>query len=84
MEKLLSKIYDKVVVYEKDSIELNKEYEQIIAEILEPLKERMTDLELEDIKERMYDISYQTERYGFMLGVRFMLGLLAECIQIKE
>ena len=84
MEKLLSKIYDKVVVYEKDSIELNKEYEQIMAEILEPLKERMTDFELEDIKERMYDISYQTERYGFMLGVRFMLGLLAECMQIKE
>lgn len=65
-------------------VELNKEYEQIMAEILEPLKECMTDLELEDLKERMYGISYQTERYGFMLGVCFMLGLLAERIQIKE
>lgn len=38
MEELLSKIYDRIVIYEKDCISLGTEFDQKVAEKLEPMK----------------------------------------------
>lgn len=78
MEDLLSKIYDKVAFYEKDSVKLGKEFDRKVGEILEPLKDKKTESEIEEIKEMLYEISYSAEKYGFYIGVRFAAGLLAE------
>lgn len=78
MEDLLSKIYDKVAFYEKDSISLNKEFDTVVEETLEPLKDDKTEAEIEEIKELIYQISYSAQKNGFRIGVSFVIKFLAE------
>lgn len=84
MEDLLSKIYEKVVYYESDSIQLGKEFDSQVDEILEPLKETMTESEIEAVKELVHTASFKAERYGFLLGVRFVVSLLTEAMKPTE
>ena len=83
MEDLLSKIYDKVVFNERDSIKLGCEYDCIVQELVEPLKATKSESDIEEIKELIYAASYDAEKYGFMLGVRFMAKFAAEAMEIK-
>ena len=78
MEDLLSKIYDKVAFYEEESIQLGKEFDNVVNEILEPLKSEKTESEIEEIKELIYKASYFAEKYGFTIGVRFTGKLFTE------
>ena len=82
MEDLLSKIYDKVVYYEQDCIRFGKEYDCKVGEIVEPLKTTMSESDVEAIKELIYNASYDAEKYGFMLGVRFIAKLIADAMGI--
>lgn len=78
MEDLLSKIYDKVAFYEEDSIKLGKEFDTIITELLEPLRESRTEEEVEEIRELIYQAAYSAEKHGFYIGVRFSAVVLSE------
>ena len=82
MEDLLSQIYDKVVYYEQDCIRFGKEYDCKVGEIVEPLKTTMSESDVEAIKELIYNASYDAEKYGFMLCVRFMAKLIADAMGI--
>lgn len=84
MEDLLSKIYDKVAYYEKDGIQFGNEYDCRVEEILKPLRENMAESEVEEIKELVYTASYYAQKYGFMLGVRFMAKFIAEALGATE
>ena len=84
MEDLLSKIYDKVAFYEEESIQLGKEFDDVVNEILEPLKSKKTESEIEEIKELIYKASYFAEKYGFTIGVRFVGKLFTEIIGADE
>ena len=84
MEDLLSKIYDKVAFYEKDSIQLGKEYDGVVNEVLEPLKSSKTEAEIEEIKELIYQISYSAQKNGFQLGVSFVIKFLAEICGTRD
>ncbi|MBQ2883318.1 MAG: hypothetical protein IJE43_06055 [Alphaproteobacteria bacterium] len=84
MEDLLSKIYDKVAYYEKDGIQFGNEYDCRVEEILKPLRETMAESEVEEIKELVYAASYYAQKYGFMLGVRFMAKLMLEAMESAE
>lgn len=81
MEDLLEKIYNSIISNEKESVKLGKEYDKQMEEILEPLKERFTEDEIDKIRERMYDVAYITEKGGFMLGVRFMAEFIFELME---
>lgn len=80
MEDLLSKIYDKVAFYEEDSIQLGKEFDCLVEDTLKPLEESKTEPEIEEIKELIYKASYSAEKFGFQIGVRFMVKLFMEMI----
>lgn len=84
MEDLLFKIYEKVVCYESDSIQLGREFDKQVDEMLEPLKETMTESEIEAVKELIHIASFKAERCGFVLGVRFIVNLLAEIVKPKQ
>ena len=71
MEELLSKIYDRIVIYEKDCISLGTEFDQKVAEKLEPMKESISEDELEKLKELIYWAAFLEEKDGFRLGVKF-------------
>lgn len=84
MEELLSKIYDRIVIYEKDCISLGTEFDQKVAEKLEPMKESISEDELEKLKELIYWVAFLEEKDGFRLGVRFTLKLLMEILLPEE
>ena len=73
MEDLLSKIFDKVAFYENDGIHFGMEYDAQVEELLKPLRATMSESDAEEVKELVYAASYHAEKYGFMLGVRFMV-----------
>lgn len=80
MEDLLSKIYDKAAFYEEDSIKLGKEFDCLVEDTLKPLEENKTEPEIEEIKELIYKAAYSAEKFGFNIGVRFMVKLFMEMI----
>ena len=84
MEDLLAKIYDKVAFYEKDGIQFGMEYDVRVEELLEPLRATKSESDIEEIKELIYAASYDAEKYGFMLGVRFVAKLMTEMKGITE
>lgn len=84
MEDLLSKIFDKVAFYENDGIKFGMEYDAQVEELLEPLRATMSEADAEEVKELVYAASYHAEKYGFMLGVRFMAKFIAEALETAE
>ena len=87
MEDLLTKIYDRVAFYEQESMCLGKEFDTVVEETLEPLKDNKTKEEVEGIKELIYQISYSAQKNGFRIGVSFVIKFLAEIcgtVEIKN
>lgn len=84
MEDLLSKVFDKVAFYEKEGIQFGIEYDVQVEELLEPLRTTKSESDIEEIKELIYATSYDAEKYGFMLGARFVAKLIAETMGITE
>jgi len=78
MEDLLSKIYHSIICNESDSIEMAEKYEEQIEVIIESLKERLSEEDLELVKECMYEVSFLTEKGGFVMGARFMAKFMDE------
>ena len=78
MEDLLSKIYDKIAFYEQDGVQLGEKYDNVVNELLKPLEGNKTEDETEEIRELIYNASYSAEKYGFILGVRFLAKLFVE------
>ena len=84
MEELLAKIYDRIVSYAKACISLGTEFDQKVAEKLDPMKESISEDELEKLKELIYLAAFLDEKDGFRLGVKFMLKLLKEILLSEE
>ena len=84
MEDLLSKVFDKIAFYEKDGIQFGIEYDAQVEELLEPLRVTKPESDVEEIKELVYAASYHAEKYGFMLGVRFMAKFMSEAMESAE
>ena len=84
MEDLISKIYDKIAYYEKDGIQFGVEYDAQVEEMLEPLRTTKSESDIEEIKELVYAASYHAEKYGFMLGVRFMAKFMSEALEAAK
>ena len=84
MEDLLSKIYDKIAFYEKDSIQLGIEYDVQVEKLLEPMRAVKSESDVEEIKELIYAASYHAEKDGFMLGIRFMAKFMSEVMESAQ
>ena len=84
MEELLSKIYERIVFYEKDCISLGTEFDRKLATKLAALKGSISDDEMEKLRELLYWVALLEEKDGFRLGVRFTLKLLAEILYPEE
>ena len=84
MEELLSKIYERIVFYEKDCISLGTEFDRKLAKKLAALKGSISDDEMEKLRELIYWVALLEEKDGFRLGVRFTLKSLAEILYTEE
>ena len=78
MNALLKKIYDTIVCYEDETINLGKELDKEVNRLVQPYQNLYNEQELEELKSKLYNISIQSERAGFILGVKWMMKLLLE------
>ncbi|MDD6482482.1 MAG: hypothetical protein PUF65_09540 [Lachnospiraceae bacterium] len=78
MNALLKKIYDTIVCYEDETINLGKELDKEVNRLVQPYQNLYNEQELEELKSKLYSISIQSERAGFILGVKWMMKLLLE------
>ena len=84
MEGLLAKIYDKIICNESDSIELGRRFDEEVTEIVKPLRQDMSDKEVERIREIIYEAAYTSEKQGFYLGVHTALKFMTEATNILD
>lgn len=75
MKDMWSKLFGKILFYEQDFVEYGRFLDRDITQIIEPLKQSMTEEELDVIKDMMYSASYSSEKYGFYLGIRTALRI---------
>lgn len=76
MDDLLSKIYKEILVYEKDTIQLNKVMNEEVLSLLDEYKEQLTNIEQDTAKEILYAVVPIAEQTGFKIGMRFAWKLL--------
>lgn len=84
MERLLSKIYDHVLCRERDSIELGRRFDAEVDEIVKPLRQDMSEKEVERIRELICDAAYTAEKHGFYLGIHTAVKFMSEAVNILD
>ena len=76
MTDLLKRIYDEIIICEKETININREVEGKIKSVTEPYTEKLHGEEKEAFEDMCHDIFYYAEYSGFRVGMRFALEIL--------
>lgn len=76
MKELLMKIYNSVLVYEDDVINVSKVVDDEINLLVEPYQTRLSDDELETLKDLLSSTALIAEQTGFEVGMRFAIKLI--------
>ena len=84
MMELLRKIYDTVICYEEDTVEMCRRVDKELLGLIEPYKGKLPDDRLDMIKDLMGCISATAEREGFLLGVKYTLKILYVLVDDKS
>lgn len=84
MHDMWNKLFDKVVFYEPDCIKVGRMLDEEVDAILEPLKESMSETELEVIRDMIHSIAFSAQKYGFNLGIRTAMTMLMEATQSQD
>lgn len=77
MKKLFKKIFDDVITYEKDFIEMDAGINKEIEKHLTKYEEKMNNEEMENLKNLLYEIINISEREGFFLGLQYAARILS-------
>ena len=78
MTDLLKRIYDEIIICEKETININREVEGKIKSLTEPYTAKLDGKEKEAFEDMCHDIFYYAEYSGFRIGMRFALEMLME------
>lgn len=84
MHDMWNKLFDKVIFYEPDCIKVGRMLDEEVNAIVEPLKESMSEKELEVIRDMIYSASLPAQKYGFNLGIRTAMTMLMEAMQSQD
>lgn len=76
MKELLMKIYNNVLVYEDDVVNVSKVIDDEINLLVEPYQTRLSDDELETLKDLLSSTALTAEQTGFEVGMRFAIKLI--------
>ncbi len=76
MRKLLKKIFEDVIYYEEEVINIDKEINEKIEKYIKPYSYKLTPEEIEGLKTTLYKISFESEEIGFYLGVKYSVKLI--------
>lgn len=78
MNDLLRKIYQEVILYEDYSLQLGKTLDEQTMLLLEPYRETFSSDNLETIRTLMYELAYEAEKMGYILGVKSVTQIITE------
>ena len=73
MKRLLRKIFDEIIIYEKDYIEMDAEINKEIDKYITEYIKNMNSEEIEELKNLLYEITKISEREGFFLGLKYVI-----------
>lgn len=76
MKELLMKIYNSVLVYEDDVVNISKVVDDEINLLVEPYQTRLSDDKLETLKDLLSSTALTAEQTGFEVGMRFAIKLI--------
>ena len=79
MSELL-KIYENVIRHEEEAANMERRVTEEIIQLSKPYEEQLSSKELEKLQDIMFSVALTAEHEGFMLGVRYLAKLLAECL----
>ena len=77
MNELLGKIYTLIVKPQSDTVRIERCVDEEVYRLVEPLKERLTDDEMEKLTDLIFAATFTAEQAGFEVGVRFAFKLLS-------
>ena len=80
MKDLLKKIYNAVLVYEKEVINSSKVVDEEIAQLIKPYEDKLSKNELEELYNLLYSTSLTAQQTGFELGVRLTIKMLVDIL----
>lgn len=80
MNRLLKKIYDEVLVYEKDIVAANKAVDENVYDLIKSYSETLSDSEYNELKELLFSAVSTAEQAGFENGVRFTFKMLCSLL----
>lgn len=75
MNKLLKRIFDEIISYEKDFIKMDAIINREIEKHTAVYQTKMNREDIEELKNLLYEISRISEREGFFLGIRYAIRI---------
>lgn len=80
MNELLQKIYNNVLVYEEQVINISKVVDDEINNLIEPHQNKLSATELEELKDLLSSTALVAEQTGFEIGMRFAIKLIVSML----
>ena len=80
-DNLLKKIFDDVICYEEEAMEIRRSIEDEVKRLITPYVSKMDEKEKESFEDMCYDISYYAELGGFRLGLKYAVKILTEILK---
>lgn len=80
MNELLKKIYNNVLVYEEQVINISKVVDDEINNLMEPHQNKLSATELEELKDLLSSTALVAEQTGFEIGMRFAIKLIVSML----
>ena len=76
MTDLIERIYNDILVYEKDTVEIDSKVSEKISQITERYSEKLTPDEQEKLKDILHEAVFSAEVAGIKVGIKFTFELL--------
>lgn len=76
MDGFLNRIYNSVLIYEKDAIRLNEQVDKEINQLAADYLEQLDINESEELKDLLVAVTLIAEQAGFENGIRFVMKLI--------
>lgn len=80
MKELLKKIYDTVLVYDKDIVKNSKVVDEEIEMLMKPYKDKLSEAELDELYDLLCTISLTAKQAGFEMGMKFTIKTLVSLL----
>lgn len=76
MDNLYGKIFDYVMVNEKETIKCCKAVDGEVLRIMDKFQNKLNEDELEGLKDDLFSVSLVAEKVGFELGIKFLFKMM--------